>query len=336
MIYVGSTVRLRLTSSNDIGTSYTATLTIGTVSTSWTVTSLACPANFAFIPGSAGVDSFGNADANYSGGWCVSQYTMSPYETNLWVRDGANGWHFHNSTGIGKKVTARGGAGSFPITQVTRDEASDACANDLLDKDGNAVTDGKLVTAYFWSMIGEAIVSDAINWSGANPGDGNMSRGNASSAGPLEGLPEGTEATKPTAGTFYYTTAQGRAWRMGLNGDTVYDWAGNVWEWYDDLHNNSAGAAWKDIDNATLNFSHANPNGLPDISVLPSDKANITTAKGVGRIYVNDSVSISGSTHAAFFGGRCSLSEKSHLRRYARPQNAHLRLVNSAFSDSQA
>lgn len=306
-INTGSELQLRMTSNGATAGTHTATITIGGVSDSWTVSSLACPDNFAFIPGSEGFDSFGNVDADYSGGWCVSQYEMTPYDNSSWTRDGVNGWHYNNSSGSGKSITAKGGTGTFPITQVTRNEAAAACSADLVAKDGTELTNGKLLTVYWWSNISQMIVDDGINWSGGSPGSGNLSRGNASSAGPLEGIAEETDATQPTGGTYYYTTAQGRSWRIGNGEESVYDWSGNVWEWFDDLHNNAGGASWDDIDTNTLSFTHDNPNGAGDVSVMPSEKTTIdTTTNGVGRIYVNNSVSISGTTNAAIFGGNWS------------------------------
>jgi hypothetical protein len=303
-IYTGQTVQLRLTSNGTFGQSHTATLTIGSVSDNWTVTSLSCPENFAYIPGSAGIDSFGNANGDFAAGWCVSQYEMSPQGTALWTRDGANGWHYVNSSGAGKSITAKGGGDSYPITLITRNEAALACANDLTTKDGTTLTNGKLLTAYFWSNINQAIVDDGINWSGGTPGSGNLSRGNANSGALLPGVTEGYTATQPTGGSFYYTSDQGRAWRMGNGEESIYDIAGNVWEWFDDLHNNAGGAASDDIDGSTLAYEHDNPNGSANITVLPSENStHDNTTNGIGRIYVNNSPLISGTTNAAIFGG---------------------------------
>jgi hypothetical protein len=303
-IYTGQTVQLRLTSNGTLGQAHTATLTIGSVSDNWTVTSLSCPENFAYIPGSAGLDSFGNANGDFAAGWCVSQYEMSPQGTALWTRDGANGWHYVTSSGAGKSITAKGGGDSFPITQITRNEAATACASDLTTKDGTVLTNGKLLTAYFWSNINQAIVDDGVNWSGGTPGSGNLSRGNSNSVAPLPGVTEGYDAVQPTGGTFYYTSDQGRAWRMGNGEESIYDIAGNVWEWFDDLHNNAGGATLDDIDGSTLAYEHDNPNGSANITVLPSENStHDNTTNGVGRIYVNNSPLISGTTFAAIFGG---------------------------------
>ena len=308
-IYTGQTLQLRLTSNGTLGQSHTATVTIGSVSDDWTVSSLGCPENFALIPGSLGVDSFGNLDPSYAAGWCVSQYEMSPQGTSLWTRDGTFGWHYLTSSGAGKAITAKGGAGSFPITQITRNEAAAACANDLTTKDGTPLTNGKLLTVYFWSNISQAIVDDGINWSGGTAGSGNLSRGNANSGGPRVGITEGYTATQPTGGTFYYTSAQGRAWRVGNGEDSVYDWAGNVWEWFDDLHNNATAANWDDIDGGVPAYVHDNPSGPANISVIPTEfSSHDNTTNGVGRIFTNSTPLISGTTHAAVFGGSWNIT----------------------------
>ncbi len=308
-ISTGQSVQLRLTSNATLGQSHTATVTIGSVSDAWTVTSLGCPTNFAFIPGSAGFDSFGKADAAFGAGWCVSQYEMTPHDTAIWIRDDSwgveEGWHYVTSSGVGKKITAKGnGADTFPITQITRNEAAAACANDLVKKDGTVLTSGKLLTVYWWSKIGQAIVDDGINWSGGTPGSGNLSRGNADSSGPLAGITEGYTASQPTGGTFYYTSNQGRAWRMGTGQDSVYDWAGNVMEWFDDLHNNAAPSDVYDIDAAVPAYEHDNPNGSANISVIPTEfSSHDNTTNGVGKIIINSTSLISGTTFAAFYGG---------------------------------
>jgi formylglycine-generating enzyme required for sulfatase activity len=313
-IYAGQSVQLRLTSNATLFQSHTATVTIGSVSDAWTVTSLSCPENFAFIPGSAGFDSFGKADAAFAAGWCVSQYEMTPHNTAIWTRDDgwgdAYGWHYYSSSGVGKKITAKGDGGdTFPITHVTRNEAAAACANDLVKKDGTVLTSGKLLTVYWWSKISQAIVDDGINWSGGTPGSGNLSRGNANSGAPLPGITEGYTASQPTGGTFYYTSNQGRAWRMGTGQDSVYDWAGNVSEWFDDLHNNAAGLSFRDINAAVPAYEHDNPNGSANISVIPTEfSSHDSTTKGVGQIIVNSTPLISGTTHAAVFGGNWSFA----------------------------
>ncbi len=319
-IYQGQTVQLRLTASAIPGQSHTARLTIGSVSDDWTVTSSVCPDNFAYIPGSAGYDSFGNADANYARGWCVSQYEMSPQDTSLWTRiesaDDVYPWSFTSSSGAGKAVTAKGGGDSYPITEISRNEAAAACANDLTTKDGTALHNGKLLTAYFWSNIGQAIVDDGINWSGGSPGAGNLSRGNSSSPNAefLAGVAEGTEATQPTDGVFYYTAEQGRSWRMGDGEASIYDFAGNAEEWFDDLHDivNGGYLVLNTIDANTLSYEYDNSNGPSSVSILPSEKStHDTTANGVGSFYTRDLVVISGTSYAAFYGGDVMATERS-------------------------
>jgi hypothetical protein len=303
-IFDGQTLEIRMTSNATLGQVNTALINIGSVSDSWSVTSLLCPLNYAFIPGSENIDSFGNPDPTYAQGWCASQYEMTVQNPAVWTRDGAEGWDYNTSAGAGKNITSRGGVDSYPITLVTRDEAAAACANDFTLADATPITNGKLMTVYFWSNIAQRMADDGVNWSGGTPGSGNLSRGNSNSASLLAGIPEGTLATNPTGGSFYYTGAQGRAWRMGNGEGALYDFAGNAWEWYDDLHNNASGATTRNIDGGTIAFVHDNPNGPSNVTVLPSERAtHDTTANGIGRIDVDAGPVIGGTVRSAFYGG---------------------------------
>lgn len=306
----GDIVRLRATSNGTAGSTNTINITIGSRNDDWNIVSSSCPTNFALIPASNSVDSFGNPNSNYSSGWCVSKYEMTPYDTSTWTRDGANGWHFNTSSGSTKDITAKNGADAFPITQVTRNEAAAACANRLRAADGTVLTNGKLLTIYFWSGIAQAIVDDGINWSGGTPGSGNLSRGNSSSAIAV-GLPPMTVATQPTTGTYYYSGAVGRAWRMGIGQDSIYDFAGNVGEWFDDLHGASTGST-REINGGTLAYNHSNPFGPNSVTVLPSERStHDNTINGVGRIFVDGSVQFGGTAFSAIFGGGWSASVSS-------------------------
>lgn len=294
-------LKIRLTSNPSADQTRAATVTIGGVSSTWTVTSLACPVNFVYIPGSSEKNPYGNDEV--SAGWCAAKHEMSPANIGLWVRDGSDGWHYGNSNGSGKTVTSKGGADSYPITQVTHNEAANACANDLSSSDGEALAGGQLMTVYYWSTIAQAIVDDGINWSGNAPGSGNLSRGNGDGGSIAVGL-SGGSASNPTAGVFYYVGPQGRTWRMGSGEADIYDFAGNVGEWFYGTHDTSS-AGSNTIDGSTTAFEYDNPNGPFEVSLLPSERSTHDTSNnGVGRIGADNSkMRIGSGTSAAYYGG---------------------------------
>ncbi len=219
-------------------------------------------------------------------------------------------------TGCG---TARGNAAvsskanAAPINYVTRDEAEGLCSNStyLKDQSGNALSNGHLLSVALWKKVADDLAAQGTNWSSGNVGNGYMSRGyanysadepttcdqatNASRACPskADGADAGSTVGNPSG---LYAK---RVWQMS-DGSVIHDFAGNVWEWYYDLHNYGGTAAWQEFtDNGATNYTYAGASIEPSTTTWNS-------AHGVGKTYSPGASVPTATTYAARFGGNWS------------------------------
>ena len=251
-----------------------------------------CASGFVFIPGSAGVDS-------QTKGWCVSKYEMTPWDTTGWGTS-YSGYRYDQK---GSDATVAAKSGQTPINTISRNEAATQCSSDLVDADGNTVSDGKLLTVELWNLLATDITNVGQNWSSGVVGTGYMSRGFADND-PANAIATGSDSFPATDNMGSPDTCgggvcTGEYWSRTYKtsrGELIWDLAGNVWEWFDDLHGDDGTEAWQDFTNGTYSY-----NG---ISLEPANTSwNYT--QGVGRIYDGDGATV-GSTYAAPFGGNWS------------------------------
>jgi hypothetical protein len=197
-------------------------------------------------------------------------------------------------------------ANAAPVVDIARDEAETLCSNSsyLKDSSGNALSGGHLLSVALWKKLADDIAGQSINWSGNAVGSGNMSRGCAkgagyayvngcSSGGAAKSLADNANAGT-TAGNPQTTTDQyydKRVWQLS-NGSVVHDFAGNLWEWFYELHNSSCASG---VEFTSGTFSY---NG---ISLQPSSSWDST--KGVGRICTSSATVPTTAVSAGVFGG---------------------------------
>lgn len=267
---------------------------------------LPCPSGFAKIPNSINKDASGLVNLAYANGWCVSKHEMTPFNPGDW-----NNSIFYHSYGTtvnaaNLPVTSKSDGSALAITSLTQQQAQNSCSSQLVNQSGVGIASGQLMTVYFWKQISESIIGDSINWSEGVVGTGNLSRGNAT-ANPTNLPPDGTMANSAnlSTGVFHYTAAGGRTWRMGASGDVIYDWAGNVGEWFKETHNSGSGSDVS-IDAATPAYQ-VDYGGGNTVSLLPDSKATYgTTANGVGRININDVNIVLGGIRTGKYSGNTS------------------------------
>ena len=173
------------------------------------------------------------------------------------------------------KTTPKSESGKAPLVSVTREEAKTACEN----------INAHLMTNAEWMAIARDIESVEDNWTGTELNRGNYRSGtvNATSS-------EGTGANKRTHNL--------------SNGQIIWDFSGNVWEWVDEVRTGAeitsdfAGFdGWKEYTETDL---FKNATRLPESMVSPvgSKKA---TSNGVGEINI-----IKGTdSHPLRRGGDC-------------------------------
>lgn len=244
-----------------------------------------CPTGFVAIPGSSSATVGGTSAPS---GWYVAKYEMSPNASASWTQDATYfGWRYDSASKPDPKVVSK--SGSYPITYVTRDEAETACSTQLANQAGTALSNGHLLSAELWKKIADDVAAQNVNWSGNSPGSGNMSRGHASATpnNTLQGLASDAVAN-PVAANFY----DRRTWALS-NGAVIHDFAGNVWEWYYDLHASSC-SAWAEHTSGTFSY-----NGVS----LESVNTAWDSTKGIGQICTTSATVPTTATSAAIFGG---------------------------------
>ena len=85
-----------------------------------------------------------------------------------------------------------------------------------------------LITEAEWLTIAQNVMSVGSNWSGGAPGSGSMYRGHTDNA-PISSLAAVADSD-PYSGTGQTTGEQRRTLTL-TNGEVIWDFAGNVWEW---------------------------------------------------------------------------------------------------------
>lgn len=293
------TIAIRHTASATSNTSTTSILTVGGVSATFTVTTavVSCPTGLILIPGSANYSFAGQTPA---GGWCVMKYEASYYSTAGKTHDCFNGYGYAagcaTANGSGQIAS---NSGTWAINYISRDESETLCSSQLVSQTGAAVSNGHLLPVGLWSKINRDIEQQAINWSGNSVGNGYLSRGCVTSATSACSGYQGVTITSPndtiTNPTGYYSN---RAWKLST-GDSIHDFAGNLWEWFYDLHDSAGNAiiTWYSSDNVqrtALGFS-ITPSGTYAALIEGNPS-------GHGFGYTSNS-GVAAGIYAAVFGG---------------------------------
>lgn len=294
------TIAIRHTASATSNTSTTSILTVGGVSATFTVTTavVSCPTGFILIPGSANYSFAGQTPA---GGWCVMKYEASYYSTAGKTHDYFNGYCY--ATGCGVTVNGLGqiasNSGTWAINYISRDESETLCSSQLVNQTGATVSNGHVLPVGLWSKINRDIEQQPINWSQNAVGNFYLSRGCATSAtsacGGYQGVTASSSNDTIANPTGYYSN---RAWKLST-GEVIHDIAGNLWEWFYDLHNNggNVAATWYSADNVqrTALGVSTTPSGTYALQAEADPGGH-----GFGYTY---NAGVAAGTFAAIFGG---------------------------------
>jgi formylglycine-generating enzyme required for sulfatase activity len=184
--------------------------------------------------------------------------------------------------GSGNAVSVAAGT---PYTSVTQPTA--------VAKSTAACSGCHLVTEAEWMTIAANIISVPSNWSGGAVGSGYIYRGHGDSN------PASTLAATTDDNNSYYGTgnssSSGPDQRRTLtltNGQVIWDFAGNAWEWTGSIDANmqpgfsgESAQAWKEWNNPSLLM-----NGLSTISRPGTISAQVGTwssDEGIGRLQSN-------------------------------------------------
>lgn len=245
-----------------------------------------------FVPGSQGLH--GNAM-----GWYLMTTEATPYNTSDFTQDATYLGYDYRTGGAGKKVTSKQSSSAHPITWITRNQAEAACANDLVDPSGKRILGGRLPSFDVWAKMAYDLTSNPDNWYSNSVfgqktnavGTGHMSRGHASNS-PSSTIAIGTDING--VGALYYETRK----HYTTQGNFVWDFAGNVWEWYEDLHGGGGVGAWTEFTSAVNRFDGGY---RIDPDWYNTGWGSFNSGHGVGQIAWYNATA--GSTYAAIFGG---------------------------------
>jgi prepilin-type N-terminal cleavage/methylation domain-containing protein len=215
-----------------------------------------CPTGFIVIPGNA---TFGTAD------FCAMKYQAS------------------NASGIATSVP-----GSTPWASITQASAittaAAACAGCHLMTEPEWMTIAANVMG-----VGANSYGQPSNWSGTDAGSGYIYSGHNDSA-PSRAIAPDTDDANGYAGETNTGGNQRRTLTLS-NGEVIWDFAGNVWQWTNatiaggaqpGLSGESA-YAYKQWNNGSLLM-----NGLPSLSqpgAISATVAGYSTAQGIGQLY---------------------------------------------------
>jgi formylglycine-generating enzyme required for sulfatase activity len=257
---------------------------------------------YIWVPGNTEYDGCEN-------GFWVAKYQMKASKTingrGLNVSDFPgmtstyNTWYYDEDPNVFIVSTPEGS----PITRITQSESIAACE----------AIGGHLITNDEWMTIARNIEQVPSNWSSGSVGSGYIYSGH--NDGAPEGALEASIDTNGYAGTGQTTGNQRRTLTL-TNGEIIWDLAGNVWQWIDNVISYSAppryldngtpttGARWYDYSPNGGSGYYIDPNNLGSFPLEKKDlyllDESYNANNGVGRIYLLDS-----STNRGFLrGGR--------------------------------
>ncbi len=235
-----------------------------------------CPSGYILVPGNP---AYGTGD------FCVMQYEAKCAAGD---EDGSNG-----CTSPFNAATSR--ADGSPWASITQTAAITACAS----------AGGHLITNNEWMTIARNAEQIAGNWSSGIIGTGCLYRGNNGTADAC-----GYNGSDPEYGA-------GRDVKASLalsNGQTIWDIAGNVWEWTNNTiscagANCTAREMPYDASPASewVEFTALARYGSLSYSAIRPSNSTWNSTYGMGKIYTDvDAASPSGNIHAFYRGGNWS------------------------------
>ncbi len=171
----------------------------------------------------------------------------------------------YEAKNVGNAATSQ--AASTPWVNISQTAAKTACEG--------LGTGYHLITNNEWMTIARNIEQVAGNWSGGSVGSGYIYSGHNDN-GPAGSLAASTD-NDGYSGTEQTSGNQKRTLTLS-NGEVIWDLAGNVWNWTDNLcdanwHNGGAWIEWSDGNLADYELAHGGPT------------SGYTSSNGIGKYY---------------------------------------------------
>lgn len=212
------------------------------------------------------------------GGDCPSGYVVVPGSS-----------YFHTKSFCVMKYEAKnvGGvatsqASGTPWVSISQTSASSTAES--------ACADCHLITDNEWMTIAANVLSVSANWSGGAVGSGYIYSGHNDNS-PVNPLAASTD-NDGYSGTGNTTGSNQKRTLTLTNGATIWDLAGNVWEWTSQQLVTSnvgipgdSGFAWREWNNGSLTLGNLPTASSP--SAISNTVATWSSAQGIGKIYAN-------------------------------------------------
>lgn len=251
-----------------------------------------CPTGFIPVPGSATYN---------TSGFCVMKYEAKADSNGDGIGDatqttGYNTWPA-NTYPISSSRKLVSSAAGYPVANISQTTAITAAANYTADQSGNTIANTHLITEAEWMTIAQNVLSVASNWSGGAVGSGYIYSGHNdnSPATALEASTDDSNGYANTGNTSSSGANQKRTLTL-INGEVIWDMAGNVYEWTSgQITGNQPGLTtdsaltWRQWNKTKLLLNNFPTLSTP-ISMASGSLANInswTTSNGIGALYSN-------------------------------------------------
>jgi prepilin-type N-terminal cleavage/methylation domain-containing protein len=219
------------------------------------VSGVACPSNFAAVPGSV---KYGTSD------FCVMKYEARQANSTVPIsRASGTPWGNINQTNaIAYSANVAGCTGCHLITEIE------------------------------WLTIAQNAVSVASNWSSGTVGTGYLYSGHNDSS-PLSVLAADTNDANGYTGTGNTTSSSQRRTLTLSNGEVIWDFAGNMYEWTNAAIAGNAqpgipgetSYTWREWKNGSLALRGLSGSVLPGYGVAAA--GGWTSAQGIGVLFSN-------------------------------------------------
>jgi prepilin-type N-terminal cleavage/methylation domain-containing protein len=216
---------------------------------------IGCPSGFIVVPGSS---TYGTSD------FCVMKYD------------------------------AKQSSGTVPISQAVGTPWVGISQADAVTDSANVAgcTGCHLVTESEWLTIAQNVASVASNWSSGTVGSGFIYSGHNDNV-PASILAADTNDANGYSGTGNSSPSNQRRTLTLTNGEVIWDFSGNVWEWTSGSINGGAqpgfagetSYAWKDWNNGALLLNGLASSTIPSYGIASA--SGWTSSQGIGQLFSN-------------------------------------------------
>ncbi len=229
---------------------------------------VACPSGFIVVPGST---TYGTSD------FCVMKYEAKQSTSTVPISQ----------------------ASGLPWTTISQVDAINFSQNVA------GCVGCHLISEAEWLTIAQNVMSVASNWSGGSVGSGFIYSGHNDNS-PSNLLAADTNDANGYSGTGNSSPSNQRRTLNLTNGEVIWDFAGNAWEWTNGVI--SAGSqpgfsgetsySWKEWNNGSLLLGGLSSSALPSTAAAGASAWN--SAQGLGQLFSNKGET---ATHAYLRSG---------------------------------